>query len=308
MWWWIGGIVALLLVAAAIWFFFLRGDDGVLVPGVTGKDVTTASLELQSAGFEVDTDEMPNAKPEGTVLEQDPRGGTRADEGSTVTLFVSSGPAPVKVPDVVGKTEAQATKILEDKGFEVSSESRASPKVDAGLVIETDPAASLKLAAGETVTIVVSTGVKSFAIPSVVGQDRISAAQTLREAGLVVNQEPRDDDAPKDQVIEQQPPSGSTVQKGDEVTIVYSTGAGSIDVPSFVGQKQAYAERKLENLGLEVSTTTQQTDQESEDGIVLSQSPSNETVTSGTRVQLVIGAYVPPDTTTTTTDPTTTTP
>ena len=93
-WWWIGGIVALLLVALAIWFFFLRGDDGVLVPGVTGKDVTTASLELQKAGFEVDTDEMANPKPEGTVIEQDPRGGTRADEGSTVTLFVSAGPAP----------------------------------------------------------------------------------------------------------------------------------------------------------------------------------------------------------------------
>jgi serine/threonine-protein kinase len=302
-WWWIGGIVALLLVALAIWFFFIRGgDEGVLVPGVTGKDVTTARLELQKAGFEADVDELPNDSPEGTVIEQDPRGGTRADEGSTVTLSVSSGPQPIRVPDVTGKTEAQATKRLNRAGFDdITIDSRQSQSVDSGLVIETNPAAGSKVVPGRTtVTVTVSSGVKTFTIPSVVGQDRIAAAQTLRDAGLVVNQEPRDDDAPEDQVIEQQPAAGSTAEEGDEVTIVYSTGAGSIDVPSYVGQKQAYAERKLQNLGLEVSVTSQDTDQESEDGIVLSQSPANETVTSGTRVQLVVGVYVPPDTSTTT--------
>jgi len=52
-----------------------------------------------------------------------------------------------------------------------------------------------------------------------------------------------------------------------------------------------------------VETTMQDTDVSSEDGKVLSQSPSSGTVTTGTRVQLVIGVYVPPDDTTTSTTP-----
>ncbi len=130
--WWALGALAVLLVGFLIWFFFLRGDDGVRVPGVTGDQVTAATLELQRAGFDVDVERTENPAPEGTVLEQDPRGGERAEEGSTVTLSVSLGPAPVAVPDVVGKTEQQARKKLRKAGFEVEVEERASDSVPAG--------------------------------------------------------------------------------------------------------------------------------------------------------------------------------
>ncbi len=96
-WWWIGGIVALLLVAAAIWFFFLRGDDGVARPRRhrQGRDdgvARAAEGRLRRRHRRA----WRTRSRQGTVLEQDPRGGTRADEGSTVTLFVSSGPAPAR--------------------------------------------------------------------------------------------------------------------------------------------------------------------------------------------------------------------
>ncbi len=302
--WWALGALAVLLVGFLIWFFFLRGDDGVRVPGVTGDQVTAATLELQRAGFDVDVERTENPAPEGTVLEQDPRGGERAEEGSTVTLSVSLGPAPVAVPDVVGKTEQQARKKLRKAGFEVEVEERASDSVPAGRVIETDPAAGFEAAAGETVTLIVSRGANTVTVPDVVGLDRFDAEAQLEAAGFVVNTEPQNDDAPEDQVIRQIPGAGETASKGDEVTIVYSTGAGSVQVRSYVGQEEGYAVSQLEGAGLSVNVDRVDTDDPSEDGIVLSQSPSSGRVTAGSLVRLTVGEYVQPEEpTTTTTDP-----
>ncbi len=84
-WWWIAGIVALLLAAGALAYFLTR-PEMVTVPGVEGKEQFEATSTLQEAGFEVETDEIQNDAAEGTVIEQDPRGGVEAEEGSTVTI------------------------------------------------------------------------------------------------------------------------------------------------------------------------------------------------------------------------------
>jgi serine/threonine-protein kinase len=303
--WWALGALAVLLVGFLIWLLFLRGDDGVRVPAVSGQSETSARLELQRAGFEVAVERVQNEAPESTVLEQDPRAGERAEEGTTVTITVSLGPAPVAVPDVVGKTEAFARKKLRKAGFEVNVEERASDSTPAGRVIDTDPAGGTEVAAGETVTLIVSRGTNAVSVPSVVGLDRFDAEAQLEDAGFVVNTEPQNDDAPEDQVIRQIPAGGSTASKGDEVTIVYSTGAGSVQVRSYVGQEEAYAVSQLEAAGLDVTVDRVDTEDPSEDGIVLSQSPSSGRVTAGSLVRLTVGKYVKPEEpTTTTTDPT----
>ncbi len=307
-WWWIGAAVAVILVLAAIWFFFIRGDGGVLVPGVKGDTETTARLKLQSAGFDVSAQTQSNAAAKGTVLEQDPRGGTHADEGSTVTIYVSAGPAPVPVPDVIGKTAKLARKKLRKAGFAVEAQKKASGKVTAGRVIDTDPSPQTELAAGETVTLIVSSGKRTVTVPDVVGQNRIDAQAQLESAGFIVNSEPENGDQPENQVIRQDPAAGSAANKGDTVTIVYSTGAGSIKLGDYVGMKASYAERQLSKQGLNVTTRTQTTDQSSQDGIVLAQAPSGGSrVKSGSRVTLTVGKYVAPTTTTTSTTSTSTT-
>ena len=54
-------------------------------------------------------------------------------------MKISSGPAEetAKVPDVTGKSEADAQKQLEDKGFVVASETDYSDSVPQGYVIST---------------------------------------------------------------------------------------------------------------------------------------------------------------------------
>jgi serine/threonine-protein kinase len=292
-WWWIAGIVAFLALAAALWFFVFKSDQ-VRVPGVTGETETTATLRLQGAGFEVEADRVPNGQPEGTVIEQDPRGGEQAEKGSTVTLSVSLGPAPVKVPDVTGKSRSKAEKRLKRAGFEVTVEEVFDETVPAGRVIETSPAAGFLLVPGQTVTLVVSRGTESVSIPSVVGLDRFEAKSTLEDAGFVVDQDSQNSDAAEDEVVRQLPPAGETRSAGSTVRIIYSTGAGTIVVDDYVGFKQGYAERQLAKQGLDAIVRFETVDNESDDGIVLGQSPApGSRLSPGDRVSLVVGEYFP---------------
>src|SRR5205807_1475798 len=83
-----------------------------ITSGRTAADVTR---ELQTLGFIVDTKEQPNAAAKGTVFTSIPNPGANADVGSTVTIIVSSGPAPVAVPQVKGLSLDQATQQAEQQ-------------------------------------------------------------------------------------------------------------------------------------------------------------------------------------------------
>jgi beta-lactam-binding protein with PASTA domain len=290
---WALAAAAILLVGFLIWFFFLRGDDGVRVPGVEGDSVTAATLELQRAGFEVDVERIESDVVKDTVIEQDPRGGDRAEEGSTVNLTVSLGPAPSAIPDVVGLREDQATKKLEKAGFEVSVEQDSSDDVQRGRVIETSPSPGFEAAAGETVTITVSTGSDLVTIPSVVGLDRFEASNQLENAGFIVDVDGQENEAPEDQVISQSP-TGSAAE-GSRIRIVYSLGPGDVSVPNVIGKKQDGAERTIQGAGLNVNTEFVDTDVESEDGRVISQSPSSGSVPPDSTVTITVGQYVEPE-------------
>jgi serine/threonine-protein kinase len=297
-WKWAAALVALVLIGIGL-FLLLGGggDDGVEVPDVTGESEAAAQIELRDAGFEVASEERPSTVELGTVIETDPGAGESAEAGSTVTIFVSAGPAPTEVPPVKGLSENKARRKLERSGFEnVDVVQQSSERVDAGTVIGTDPPAGNEVDPGQTIRLLVSKGSHSVTVPSVVGMNRNDAAATLSNAGFEVNQEPEDSDEPEDQVIRQSPAGDSTAAKGATITIVYSTGQGSIVIDDYVGQKESYAVRKLENQGLQVTTRRQQVDDESEDGIVLSQSPPSGTrMSPGDRVALVVGEFEAPE-------------
>ncbi|MEO7198355.1 MAG: PASTA domain-containing protein [Solirubrobacterales bacterium] len=313
-WWWIGALLALLLIGGALAYFLTR-PDMVEVPSVVSKSGAQATIELQGAGFEVDVEERELDQPEGQVVEQDPRGGTEAEKGSTVTIFVSSGPGTVAVPRLAGETVTEAKKQLKDLGFVAEVSKQSSGGVRAGRVIGTDPTAATNLATGESVTLIVSTGVATESVPNVVGMSRAEAVSALRGAGFLVNQDSADSDEAEDQVLSQDPGGGASVPKGSVVNIVYSSGVGTVTLDNFVGQKVDYAQRKLESAGLSVTIVSQDVTDASDDGIVVGEAPSPGTrLSPGDRVSLTVGQFTEPPaeepttTTSTTTTSTTTTP
>ena len=98
-------------------------------------------------------------------------------------------------------------------------------------------------------------------------------------------------------VLRQSPTQGSKVDKGATVTIVVAKEPTRVAVPGVVGQDQASAASALSGAGLTVITRTQETDDETQDGMVVDQDPAQgDRVPKGSRVTIFVGRYVaPPD-------------
>ena len=137
------------------------GPQAVTVPDVKNKDATTASNELGQAGFKVATQIEASATiPAGQVIRTDPSAGAQVAKGTTITLFVSSGPAKVTVPNVVGKSEDEARGALEALGFTVMvNETNAGSPADVGKVLFQSPSASSQVNPGTEVTITIGAAV-----------------------------------------------------------------------------------------------------------------------------------------------------
>jgi beta-lactam-binding protein with PASTA domain len=67
-----------------------KGPQKVAVPDVTGQDKNAARAALRAAGFKVDVAEKQSPEREGSVLSQSPRGGTKVDKGTSVTITVAT--------------------------------------------------------------------------------------------------------------------------------------------------------------------------------------------------------------------------
>lgn len=294
----------LLLLLGGVIAYALTRPDRVLVPTVYGKDQTQAETILRDAGFEVLVRPDTNDAPEGTVLEQDPTAGSEVDEGSTVTITVSTGLGTVLVPPVAGLAEKRARERLKDAGFRVRVDQTPSNRVRAGLAIGTEPLAGEESERGSRVTLLISSGTKLVQVPSVVGLQQDLAESTLRDAALIPNIEQRDSDEPEGQVIDQDPAGGDTVRTRTTVTVVVSTGAGSAFVPNVVGQSEDDARADLKDAGLSVRVVRRTTSDPDEDGQVIEQSPAAGTrLRRGEFVTVFVGKFSEPPTTTTPTTP-----
>jgi serine/threonine-protein kinase len=136
------------------------GAEKATVPDVRNKDADVAANELGQAGLKsTQQKETSDSVDEGKVIRTQPSQGTRVDRGSTVTMVVSSGPPTpqqVTVPDVIGRTQAQATSALQSAGFKVKVEQQAVlDDADDGRVLDQSPNGGTQADEGSTVTITV---------------------------------------------------------------------------------------------------------------------------------------------------------
>jgi eukaryotic-like serine/threonine-protein kinase len=265
-------LVALLVAAVAgLVAFALTRPDRVAVPNVIGQEEGTARQLLEDKGFDADTVSRPSAAPRDTVTEQDPIPGEKVDEGSTVVLTISSGPASVAVPDVQGLSEADATKRLEDAGLLVDPEFAFSDTIPEGRAIGTDPGPGISLDTGQTVKLIVSRGSNKVEVPSVIGLQDDQALARLQSADLAGTVVQRDSDEPAGKVVAQSPTAGKLVRSGSSVTIFVSSGA--ISVPNVLGQDRATAVTALKRAGFVVSIDEQPTTDVTQSNRVLNQFP-----------------------------------
>ena len=165
----------------------------------------------------------------GKVIGTDPPAGSTQPTSTPIILKVSIGPAGDPIPDVAGKSQSQAKKLLADADFVVGDvKLQASSDVDKGLVIGTDPSGSAPQ--GTVVNLIVSSGPEQVTVPGVKGQSEADATAVLKSKNLEVEVKPKSvpaGDPTVGRVIDVDPEAGSSVDVGSTVTITVGVAAAS---------------------------------------------------------------------------------
>jgi serine/threonine-protein kinase len=129
------------------------GPDTVAVPNVVGLTEDRARSTLEQAGFtSVNSRQTDSLEKAGNVVAVDPAEGQQAARNTPITLQVSTG--TIKVPDVAGKSEADARRMLTDAGFsdgQIISQDVESDAVPEGSVVGTEPSAGSAVGAGQDI-------------------------------------------------------------------------------------------------------------------------------------------------------------
>jgi eukaryotic-like serine/threonine-protein kinase len=183
---WVVGLVVVLGVVGGVAYYLLAGGGQTYaVPLVNGLSVTTAQNEIKAAHLRSTVVDQANATiRKNYVISSNPPQGNNEPANTLVTLFVSSGPGNVTVPNVQGKLEVAAETTLQNAGFTVVVQQDTTSTEAAGTVVSQSPAGNSQVAPGSKVTIYVS---GATSVPNVVGLSLASAQTSLQSAGFKVN-------------------------------------------------------------------------------------------------------------------------
>jgi serine/threonine-protein kinase len=170
----------------------------------------------------------------------------------TLVINLAGGePRSIQIPDVRGQVSADAIADLQNKGFKVRTQQKPDSTVPPDHAIGTDPAGASTVAAGDEITLNVSTGPEQREIPSVAGLSYADAVKRLSAAGFGKFKQ---SDAPstpeqKDKVLNTVPPANQTSAITNEITIVVGSGPVTREVPDVTGQIAELATRNLNTVG-----------------------------------------------------------
>lgn len=209
------------------------------VPDVVGTTSAQATETLRDAGFEANVVAVPSDRPPGTVVAQNPPGGSEHPEGATVRLNVAEAatttsagtttaptttapePQPAIVPDVVGQALADAAPAFDEEGLEVAVVYVPSREAAGRVVAQAQPAGTERRR-GETVQLNVSEGADpppDRRVPDVVRLDAGAARDRLEQAGFEVLALRLD--GPSDESVASQTPSGGAAIPRGSLVVLY---------------------------------------------------------------------------------------
>lgn len=292
--WWVALLVGLVVAGAIVAGLLLTGKDKVRVPNVVGSPQAESEILLKRKGLSTDvTMKESPTQAKGTVIGQDPGGGSRVPKGSVVGLTVSAGPGTARVPDLAGKGRNEARKALTDLGFTVAEERESSDTITENRVISTRPPFGQELDKGSQVVLVISSGKERVAVPKVVDLTEDEARSTLEALGfkVAVKEQETDDSTKVGDVVLQDPTASTNRAKGSTVTITLGKEPAEVDVPDVTGQGRLAATAALNKAGFEVTQTTQATGDRAQDLHVISQDPSGSKAKKGSTVTITVGQY-----------------
>jgi serine/threonine-protein kinase len=197
-----------------------------------------------------------------------------------------------EVPSVLGQPQQNAVTTLERAQFKASVNGGCAAFNDqyaSGQVYRQSPEGQTQATPSSTVTLCISKGTETVAIPDVRDRTPDDAKAQLEDLGFkvqVVDQASAD--VEKDHVIGTNPAAGANPNKGSTVKLLVSTGPEQVAVPSVVGKQRNDAENILRDAGFQVQINEVEAPDEKA-GTVLDQNPgAGAKVDPGTTVTLTV--------------------
>ena len=224
---------------------------------------------------------------------------------ASLIWILSRTPATIAIPDVAGKTVAEAKETLKKANFEIGEEkSEASEKVEEGRIIRTDPDAGTGRKEGTKINLVVSSGKQSFQLSNYIGRKSTDVIAELKQnkvpENLIKIEEEESSESEAGTVLRQSPAAGTTydLSKASTITLTVAKKVTSVAMPSYIGSSLEFTKNNLVQIVgikeanievVEVSTAPDGT----AEGTVVEQSPKAGEKVDLTKTRVKISIYKP---------------
>ncbi|MCM1965603.1 Stk1 family PASTA domain-containing Ser/Thr kinase [Streptomyces sp. G1] len=196
------------------------GAPKVLVPNVVNLAIADAEKALQDKGFQIEKTQVESERPAGTVIDQNPKSG-EAEKGSPIKLTVAKEISKVTVPDLTGKSQADAAKALQAVKLKLGSvtEVDAAPGTAPKTVVSQDPGINSQVDVNSTVNISVAKPVQQLTVPNLVGRTINQARMELASKGLIFGSVLSGSSDGKARILSTDPAVGSPVTPGTVINV-----------------------------------------------------------------------------------------
>jgi serine/threonine protein kinase/beta-lactam-binding protein with PASTA domain len=198
----------------------------------------------------------------------------------------------IVVPDVKGKTIAEAEILLKEKKLAYDLNEEYDSKVTPGVVIKQDPGANARVKEGRTIHLTVSKGAEPGVVPDLKNKSLAEATSLLKAAKLSVGKVTVQYKEGMEQgvVLSQSVAPNKKVSPGTLIDVVVNISEGQTVVPSLKGMQLSDAKSRLTSMGLILGSVKEETNDEAK-GVVISSSPdSGEVVSRGAVITLTVSA------------------
>lgn len=280
--------------AGSYLYFQNQAQKFAEVPKLVDLKITEANKLLEKNGLKlkVVSKEYSSIYEKDKIIRQDPPPGTRLEKGKSVKVVVSLGEKPVKVPNLIGKSELEAGQILGELGLRIGKvDYEYSENIPEDRIMRQTPEPGAEVPKGSEVDIVISKGIEMVIVPDVTNLSLDKARELITKAGLSFEiTEEESETYEKGKVIRQSPSPGDSAKKGTKVLLVVSSGPAFVTVPNLIGVDSMTARNQLTSLGLSPEIVNVEVIDESQVGKVVQQSPDpNTKVRKGTKVTIWVG-------------------
>jgi uncharacterized repeat protein (TIGR02543 family) len=194
------------------------------------------------------------------------------------------------VPDVVGLSVEEATRLANDAGFAVETTERRHGSEPAMTVVSQSLRPNERIMTDNIMGFVVSLGTRMELIPNVQFRTQAEAERMLSNLGFPFTFTTENSESVvRGNIISQSPSGGNTVEYGTPITFVVSLGGTPFNVPTVSGRTETDARAALTNAGLIVTVSYENSSSVAE-GTVIRQLPSAGTVVRGETVTIYVSS------------------